>query len=243
MRGIYREDLAYVQAAGFSDFARGVAPDIVRRLRGSEIPVRTVVEVGCGAGPLSAELARSGFEVTGIDISRELLEIARTGAPGAQFVHGSIYDKEIPPCEAILAVGEPLTYHADSDADAHVREFFRRASRHLPAGGLLIFDLIELGEPALAGRFWKSGEDWAVMVETTEDQRARKLVREIEVFRKVGEYYRRSHETHRVHLFETTEVCEWLDGIGFSVQTAVGYGDYKLAPRRRAYFCSKVRKN
>jgi hypothetical protein len=38
-----------------------------------------------------------------------------------------------------------------------------------PARGILIFDVIELGGPSLAGRCWTSGDDWAVLVDTTKD--------------------------------------------------------------------------
>jgi len=80
-------------------------------------------------------------------------------------------------------VGEPLTYHSEeADADNVIRTFFQRVADALPPGGLLIFDVIGLGEPPLAGRTWSSGDDWAVLVETTENQTARTLVRNIEVF-------------------------------------------------------------
>jgi len=43
-----------------------------------------------------------------MDNSAELVAIARAAVPRARFIHKSIYDAEIPACEAILAVGEPL---------------------------------------------------------------------------------------------------------------------------------------
>ncbi|PYJ83204.1 MAG: hypothetical protein DME22_16405 [Verrucomicrobia bacterium] len=39
-------------------------------------PGGTVLEVGCGAGQMSLELARSGFHVTGLDISHAALDVA-----------------------------------------------------------------------------------------------------------------------------------------------------------------------
>ena len=152
MPRIYQEDLAYIQAAGFGDFARGAAPEIVAMLRSAAIPVRRIVEVGCGGGSLTSALDAAGLQVTGIDLSADLLKIARNVCPNASFILGSIYDHEIPDCDAIVAVGEPLTYHGDEDADSRVREFFRRAAHALPDGGLLIFDLIELGQPSLSQR-------------------------------------------------------------------------------------------
>lgn len=178
----------------------------------------------------------AGFDVTGIDVSVDLVKIARAVCPGAKFRVGSIYAQEIPQCDAIVGVGEPLTYHEGGDSDARVRDFFQRASIVLPLNAPLIFDLIELGKPALTGRSWKADEDWAVLVETTEDQDSRTLTREIETFRKVGDTYRRGREVHRVRLFDSGEVCHWLESAGFSASTAVAYGDLALLPRRRAFF-------
>jgi len=236
---VYGQDLAYIQAVGFGELARGAAPELVRRLRAAPIAVGRVLEVGCGAGTLSAELVKSGFEVTGIDISAALLEIARAEVPAAHFVWGSIYRQQISRCEAILAVGEPLTYHTGSDGDELVRDFLRRAGEVLPEGGILIFDLIEPGQPSLHGRSWRAGDDWAVLVDTREDQSSRVLVREIATFRRVGELYRRGCETHRVRLFDGDEIRGWLSCAGFVAETSQGYGAFRLPPRRRAFFCQK----
>lgn len=192
MESLYQHDLAYVQAAAFGTLAQGAAAEIVRRLQASSAQIRRVMDVGCGAGPLTKLLTDAGFDVTGIDTSADLLQLARTNAPKAHFIHASAYDVDLENYDAIVAVGEPLTYHVDSaKADNLVSRFFRRVAETLPVGGMLIFDVIGLGEPSLIGRTWRSGEDWAVLVETTENQAERILVRNIETFRRVGDLYRR----------------------------------------------------
>ena len=237
---MYNDDLAYIQATAFENPARGATPEILQRLKDADIPVRHVLDVGCGSGPLTAALTAAGYRTTAIDQSADLLHIARTAAPAARFIQGSIYDVELPFCDAVLAVGEPLTYHAPAtDADRLVRSFFERVSLALPAGGLLIFDVIELGKPPLAGRFWSAGKDWAVMVETTEDQHTRHLVRDIQTFRQTGDLYRRGHEIHSVRLFDTSALCDQLRLFGFSVETAQSYGAHTLGPRRRAFFATR----
>jgi len=238
---IYTEDLAFIQAAAFGGLARGAAPEVLRRLSSAAIHIRRVLDVGCGAGPLTAVLLQAGFEVTGIDQSAELLAIARAAVPKARFIHNSIYDAEIPPCEAILALGEPLTYHdEDADGDTLVRGFLERASDVLPPGGMLIFDVIELGEPSLTGRAWSSGDDWAVLVDTRENQDSRTLVRDIQTFRRVDQFYRRGREMHRVRLFDTGALCKQLATCGFATETAQDYGAQRLGPRRRAFFCTRI---
>jgi SAM-dependent methyltransferase len=217
----------------------GAAPDVVRLLKSATIRIRRVVDVGCGAGVLTKALLEAGFEVTGIDASADLLDLARSVNPDARFIHASAYDAPLPECEALVAIGEPLTYHESSDADRLVSQFFRRTSSILPTGGMLIFDVIDLGEPSLAGRTWKSGEDWAVLVETTENQSDRTLVRTIETFRRVGEHYRRDCEVHKVRLFDTQALLAELHSCGFVTQTSQAYGKQQLPPRRRAFIASR----
>ncbi len=239
MESLYRNDLAYIHAVGFGSLARGAAPEIIRLLKGAPIRIKRVVDVGCGAGPLTKALVDAGFEVTGIDTSADLLEITRGVCPAARFVHASIYETPIPASEAIVAVGEPLAYHVGPDGDLLVSQFFRRASSALPPGGMLIFDLIELGKPSLANKSWSMGEDWAVLVETTENQAERTLVREIETFRRIGESYRRGREVHRLRLFDTASVCAELAACGFSTTTATSYGEQRLPLRRRVFIATR----
>src|SRR5579859_7712988 len=185
---MYDNDLAYIQATAFDNPARGSAPEVIRRLNSAAIPIKHVVDLGCGSGPLTLALVRAGFGVTAIDQSAELLSIAQQAAPSARCIHASIYETELPECEAVLAVGEPLTYHApEAEADRLLRRLFQQAASVVPPHGILIFDVIETGKPSLSGRFWSAGDDWAVMVETTENQPTRQLVRDIQTFRKVGE--------------------------------------------------------
>jgi SAM-dependent methyltransferase len=56
--------------------------DYLERQLGKK-PGATILDVPCGAGRHSLELARRGYEVVGIDISRESIEAARAAAQAA----------------------------------------------------------------------------------------------------------------------------------------------------------------
>jgi 2-polyprenyl-3-methyl-5-hydroxy-6-metoxy-1,4-benzoquinol methylase len=45
-----------------------------------------IVELGCGAGCVAAELAARGYELTGVDGHRALVDVASSRAPGARFL-------------------------------------------------------------------------------------------------------------------------------------------------------------
>jgi len=238
---LYGEDLAFVQASGFGGFAAAAIAEVIPKLAARG--VTRVIDVGCGAGVTTKALLEAGFETLAVEPSRGLLAFAREAAPGAEFRLGSAYDVELAPCDAVLALGEPLTYHEpDADADALVRGFFRKAGRMLRDGGLLIFDVIETDGDPLDGRGWASGPDWAVLYESREDRSARHLVRTIETFRLAQDgSYRRSAEVHSVRLFDRRAVTTWLEQEGFEVQVDMAYGRFDLAPRRVAFTATRRR--
>jgi SAM-dependent methyltransferase len=64
-------------------------------------------DLGCGSGILAGLVQDAGYQVLGIDISAEMIEIARRQAPGADLRVGSLYDVELPAgCVAVTAIGE-----------------------------------------------------------------------------------------------------------------------------------------
>src|SRR5439155_15352403 len=64
---VYSTDLPYIHHAGFNAFAHRTAPELIDMLRGHGIRRGLVVDVGCGSGPLAADLIEAGYEVLGID--------------------------------------------------------------------------------------------------------------------------------------------------------------------------------
>lgn len=200
-----------------------------------------MIDVGCGAGASTKTLLDAGFDVLAIEPSAALLTIAQRAAAGAAFRHASVYDTPLVACDAILALGEPLSYHEPHfDADARLRRFFDAAHEALTPGGLLAFDVIETGEPALDARGWRSGPDWVLLHEAREDAAARRLTRTIEVFRRTADgTYRRSQERHEVRLFGRSAVTAWLEHAGFDAHAAPAYGRVPLLPRRIAFLATR----
>lgn len=227
----YREDLAYIHDTGHGDFARQSAPGIVASLRRRGVEGGLVVDLGCGSGILAAELLAAGYDVLGVDISPAMLDIARKRAPKARFVHASFLDFELPACAAVVSMGEVLGYLFDcrNGLDS-LGSLFSKVFRALQPGGVFVFDflepgVVEGGEPI---RRFREGEDWAVLVELSEDPASDRLFRRITSFRRVGDLYRRDAEIHEVQLFRPAELERMLRGAGFRVKRLRGYGAHRF---------------
>src|SRR5262245_48649662 len=54
-----------------------------------------LVDLGCGNGYVTAELAQGGHDVIGVDASPDGIEIAKKAYPDARFEVASVYDDDL----------------------------------------------------------------------------------------------------------------------------------------------------
>lgn len=237
----YAEDLAYIHDTGFGHLAEKSAPALLKALRGAGLRGGLVVDLGCGSGLLAGRLLRGGYSVLGVDQSPAMLAIARRNAPGAEFRTGSFTTAPLPRCQAITAVGEVFNYRFDSrNTTTALPRLFRRAYAALEPGGLFVFDLAGPGRVTPGGvRTFRCEEDWAIVFEAREEAGGRALTRWMTTFRRVGRFYRRSDETHRLLLYRPTEVINALRRAGFRITHTGDYGALKLGAGHTAYFAHK----
>ena len=238
MTDFYREDVAYIHDVGHADFALRSAPGILEILRENGVTEGLVVDLGCGSGQWARELLWAGYRVLGIDISEAMIGLAREKAPGAEFRVGSLFEAEIPPCDAVTSISEVLNYLFDTEKEGRgLERVFGRVYGALRPGGVFVFDVLGPGQvpPGTRARGFSVGEDWAVLNEKEEDRERGTMERRIVSFRKVGEHYRRDEEVHRVRLYDSEEVEAKLEEAGFEVTTMGGYGDYPFGENHAAF--------
>lgn len=239
-RVLYDADLARVHHEGFGDIARAAGPAIVAALARAGIRRGLVVDLGCGSGLLARHLTDNGYSVLGIDASPAMLRIARRVAPRASFSLGRAEDVPIPPCAAIVATGEAITYLIGRRGpDALLRHHIRRAARALQPGGLFVFDAIVTGTPAMNYRTWRATDDWAVMVDVAEEVERRIVTRSHITFMRSAGGFRRSVGVHRAGVYDPRAVAGWLEAKGFTVAIRRRYGRFPLPPRRRLFIACR----
>jgi SAM-dependent methyltransferase len=201
-----------------------------------------VVDLGCGSGLWARELVDAGYRVLGIDISEAMIELSRNRVPEAEFRVGSLFEVEIPHCQAVTAVSEVLNYLFDAENEERgLGRLFRRVCDALVPGGVFVFDVLSPDQvpPGTRTRGFSVGEDWAVLSELEEDFERETMERRIVSFRKVGEHYRRDNEVHRVRLYDPSELSAELERAGFRVRTLRSYGDFPLSEGHAAFVARK----
>jgi len=240
MKMYYKEDLAFIHDAGFSEWALKSAPGLLQILKRNGIRDGLIVDLGCGSGVWAGALTEAGFSVLGIDISDSMIDIARKRAPAAEFRVGSIFSTRIPRCKAVTSISECLNYLFDSEQDGRIPRLFERIYNALAPGGVFVFDIAEPGQLKRGNptKGFTEGDGWMVLVEKGEDSRRSVLTRRITSFRKAGADYRRSDEVHRQQLFKSSEIAKELRKAGFKVTIRRGYGEYRL-PRAHAVLIAR----
>jgi SAM-dependent methyltransferase len=222
----YGRDLAYVHDQAFGHLARAGGETLLRLLARQGFDSGLVVELGSGSGITAQLLCDRGYDVLGVEVSSDLVEIARGRAPQARFLNVSLLDAELPQCVAVAAIGECFNYAFDERAgDEALGVIFARAYEALEPGGLFVFDIAEPGrERGGPRRDWSEGRDWTLCLEASEDHSARTLERRITVFRHVDGGYRRSDELHRLCLYDAQSVLDALEVAGFEARRLGAYG-------------------
>jgi SAM-dependent methyltransferase len=109
-------------------------------------PGMRVLELGCGTGYFTKELARCGADIVAVDVSPELLEIARgnCSAPNVHYEIQNAYALSYPEAEFDSVVGSSVLHHLE------IREALRDMYRVLKPGGTIYFTEPNMLNPQIA---------------------------------------------------------------------------------------------
>jgi SAM-dependent methyltransferase len=109
-------------------------------------PGMRVLELGCGTGYFTRELARSGAEIVALDVSPELLEIARANcsAPNVRYEIQNAYDLSYPDAVFDSVVGSSVLHHLE------IQDALGEIYRVLKPGGTICFTEPNMLNPQIA---------------------------------------------------------------------------------------------
>lgn len=188
-----------------------------------------VLDLACGWGRHSVELARAGHRVTGLDLSPTLLARARKRAAAAgvevEWVRGDMREPgRAGEFDAVLSLYSSLGYFLSDEEDLHV---LRSARDALRPGGVFLLETMHRDHVVcgFADRdWWETADGATVWVERDFDA--------VEGVSREWLRWRRGEEAgEKFHALRIRSATEWdalLREAG--LQPTDWYGDWDLAP-------------
>jgi SAM-dependent methyltransferase len=100
----------------------------------SKIETRTLLHLGCGAGGHDNTF-KGHFKVTGVDISEEMLEIARQLNPEVTYLNGDMRTIKMDECFDAVAIPDSIGH---METIENLQKAILTAESHLKPGGVLL---------------------------------------------------------------------------------------------------------
>ena len=204
---IYDELQQDVPYDDYADWVRLVAPPTTNKV---------LVDIGCGTGTMLQRFQALGYEVTGVDLSDEMLMVASERLPHVPLVCQSMDELEgFTDVDVMTIVLDSLNYLPSAVA---VQATFERIYASLAAGGHLFFDVHSLlkMDIFLDSPFTYDDGNIAYIWHTEEGDAPHSIVHDMTFFVAEGEHYHRFDETHYQQTYEPAQYVAWLQAAGFT---------------------------
>ncbi|PKR85245.1 class I SAM-dependent DNA methyltransferase [Heyndrickxia camelliae] len=194
------------------------------KLQRNSIPGNELLEIACGTGELSVRLAKAGFEVTGVDLSDDMLTVASQKAIQNQ-VDISLFQQNMCELEG-LGSFDIVTIFCDSlnylRTPEEVQETFRRVYSHLHKDGLFLFDVhsIYKVENIFHNNTFADNDDAVSIIwNCFEGEYPYSVEHDLSFFvlDDETERYDRFDELHVQRTFSQEEYAQWLVSAGFEI--------------------------
>ena len=181
---------------------------------------RTVVDLACGTGSVTEILAGQGYEVTGVDMSEEMLTEAMSKVMDMEnpprFVCQKLQELHLPVAvDMAVCALDSLDYVTDP---ADCAEAIRRTYKALNPGGIFIFD-VNTPEKlrAMDGQVFLDEDDDVYCVWRGEfDEETNICSYGMDLFQREGDVWHRSFEEHREYAYSAQQLVGYLKDAGFT---------------------------
>ena len=194
------------------------------------------VECACGTGSLTLPLRKMGYQMTGIDLSEDMLaramEKARAAGLNVPFVRQDMAALAVPRrVDCVLATCDGVNYLAQPD---RARAFFAAAHAALRPGGALIFDVstpAKLRDALGDHTLFSDEKEISFIWRNRFDEKSACVRMALSVFvRRPDGAYDRLEETQVQRAHTREELRSWLKTAGFG--DVRFFGRLRVSPPR-----------
>ncbi|MFJ7854293.1 class I SAM-dependent DNA methyltransferase [Peribacillus frigoritolerans] len=196
---------------------------------------RKVLDLACGTGEMTVELAQHGFEVTGVDLSDEMLLVAnekavKLGLSIPLFQQNMAELEGLGQFDCVTIFCDSLNYLRDEE---DIVKTFSRVREHLKDGGLFMFDihsLYKMEEIFSDHTFAVNGEEVSYIWDCFPGEEPYSVEHDLSFFVRDDEsgLYDRFDELHYQRTYPVEQYKKWLEQAGFTVSEILA--DLEEAP-------------
>lgn len=205
---------------------------------------QNILDLACGAGQLALLLNQEGYHVTGLDLSAQMLAIAKDRAREAgadmPFIEGDMTDlNSIGTYDAITCYCDSICYLPDDQA---VQKTFQEAAKHLTADGVFLFDVhstYQMDEVFPGYTFNNQNEDISFLWKSYVGEHPHSIEHDLTffVYQEELDVYERFDETHKERTYPIERYLELLKNAGFqSVTVSADFGEEEVTEESTRWF-------
>ena len=203
--------------------------------------VQTGLDIGCGGGYFTRAFTRAGFQMTGMDISPQMLDTAQRKAleegARAEYILGDISKKKPQKrFEFVTAINDLINYIPKDK----LKSALKNIHASLKKGGVFLFDVSSPRkfQTKIANTVSVDDRDEVTYLAFNRLE-GDKAILEVTLFIKDGEKYIRKDETHLQYVYTEEELCAALEESGFTVLEIEGHLGEEKSQSDRICFTAK----
>ena len=207
-------------------------------------PLRSGLDIGCGSGRFTRAFHRAGYEMTGLDVSAEMLnkaeETALREGVKSEYLLGDISRFSSPrKFDFALAINDCVNYIPKEK----LRSAFKNVRRALNKNGIFLFDISSKRKflEKIANTVCADDRDDVTYL-SFNDVEGDRAIMDVTLFvKRFDGLFERRDETHIQYIYEESEICAALSDCGFQLVGAEGHlGEEKSQSDRICFLAKKA---
>jgi ubiquinone/menaquinone biosynthesis C-methylase UbiE len=202
-------------------------------IKKNQVNGKRLLDVACGSGNHAKILIKQGYSITGVDLNREILSVARKKVPKAYFVTGDMRSFKLKrKFDIILCMYTSMNYNLKTEDFIKSLKNFKR---HLSDNGLIFFDMPLPRKPVVVAECLSRN---VTVLHVTKNIGK---IQEIMIYwiLKKGNHTEVFEDFHRLRLYTQKEIVDAIKRSGLKNSIYWDFSLNKKKGRRAILVCSK----